>query len=64
MGVVGRYVEERASVFRASQAVDGWIEATGLYRAMDGDTLKNVSTVDEQIAARAVIVGKGGVPMQ
>jgi hypothetical protein len=50
--VGGRFV----SVFVAAKAVDGWIEACGLYYAKDGDKITDLETLDEQIASRALII--------
>jgi hypothetical protein len=49
-----------AHVFKLAPIVDGWIEADGLYRAVDGETLVDLDTVDKEIAERALIVGQGG----
>jgi hypothetical protein len=51
-------------VFVESQSQpDGMFHATGLYRAVDGDTLYNIDTFRETIAERAAVIidGSGGV---
>ena len=51
-------------VFRVAKPINGWIEASGLYFAKDGDKIRDVVTVDEQIAKRTIIVGESGVPLR
>jgi hypothetical protein len=51
-------------VSRVAKPVDGWIEASGLYFAKEGDKICDVVTVDEQIAKRTIIVGESGVPVR
>ena len=38
----------------------GWIEAEGLYRAQDGDTLTDLDTYQAEIAARTQVVAASG----
>ena len=53
----GRFV----CTFHAAKPDCDWIEATGLYRAKDGDTLRDLDTVEADIAQRIQIAGEGGL---
>jgi hypothetical protein len=65
----GRWEEDwpagrfRSVFVEAQSQPDGMIHATGLYRAVDGDTLYDIDTFQEMIAERAAVVidGSGGL---
>lgn len=65
----GKWVDSRignrfAYVFRESYPVDGWIEATGLYRAQDGDTLTDLDAIEADVKARTRIITKDTNPIR